>query len=717
MKGLLVLTVLLAACASKSREPVDRRWREQAERITITRDQWGIPHVYGKTDADAVFGAMYVQCEESFERVERNYIEKLGRLSEVEGPQYLLQDLNMRLLYDSARAVADYNNSPPWLKNLLAAFTDGIHFFLHTHPDVKPALLHEFKPWYPLLFTDGAFIAAKTGGITLEDMRNLYGSDLPAASLPEKQAPTGSNGFAIAPSRTANGYPLLYINPHVTFYFRTEMHMVSEEGLNAYGAVTWGQFFVFQGFNEHCGWMHTSSAVDAADVYSIDATRDANQYQYRYRDSLKPVVQKPMTFRYKKADGFDSRQVMTFATHHGPVMGMRNGKWLSLRSGNQSLDGLIQSWQRMKAKNLQEFTKVLELRSNASTNTLYADKANIAYWHGNFIPKRANGLNTFAPLDGSQPVVEWQGIHELNELVHYINPLSGFLQNCNSTPYTAAGGPTSKTHPDYMAPEGENFRSAYAIRQLASGRKWTTASLAALGYDTYLPLFDTLLPPLLKELERSGSELSLPLREAGDSLRKWNRKSATASIATTVAVFWAYAMLSQQKTGVPRDADDITMTSWIAHHTSGPDMLRMLSDVLAGLQNLYGSWKIPWGEINRFQRLNGEYNMTFDNKANSFPSPLASAALGCLPSFETVWHEQKQYGVAGNSFVAVVEFGPKVKAYSIATGGQSFDPASKHFTNQAERFLLGQLKEVPFYREDVEKRAEKKFQLSSLLSK
>ncbi|HVF97736.1 MAG TPA: penicillin acylase family protein, partial [Flavisolibacter sp.] len=249
-----------------------KRQEERASRITIIRDSWGIPHVYGKTDADAVFGLMYTQCEEAFDKVERAYIEKLGRLSEVDGEGSLYNDLLNRLMGDTSRAIEEYKKSPPEIKSLLHAFADGINFYLYKNPQTKPLLLTHFEPWFPLLFTDGAYVSVKTDNLSIEDIKRMY--NLPVATSFHLSSmldvATGSNGFAIGPAKTAAGRALLYINPHVSFYFRMEAHISSEEGLNAYGAITWGQFFIFQGFNEHCGWMHTSSMADAADLYKDD---------------------------------------------------------------------------------------------------------------------------------------------------------------------------------------------------------------------------------------------------------------------------------------------------------------------------------------------------------------------------------------------------------------------------------------------------------------
>lgn len=703
MRWWLLLTLLIAGCGPSPRGHADARLEKLAGRVTIIRDQWGIPHIYGKTDADAVFGLLYAQCEESFERVERAYREKLGRLAETEGSDYLYQDLKMRLLYDTAAAIRDHQKSPDWLKALLQAFSDGIRYYLQQHPEKTTNL--RFEPWYPLLFTDGAYLDTQTGGLRQSDMEELFGSKLLAKGPPDPEPATavGSNGFAIGPARSESGQALLYINPHVRFYFRTEVHLVSEEGLNAYGAVTWGQFFVFQGFNEALGWMHTSTAVDAADLYAETVQQKGAQVHYRYGNAWPEAEKRIIALDCLEGGSLKRRTVPAYYTRHGPVMGSRSGKWLSLKAVNRSTDGLVQSWQRMKATNLAEFTAILDLRANASTNTVYADRAgNIAYWHGNFVPKRPPGVDPSDPLDGSDPATEWDGIHPLSDLVQALNPASGFVQNCNSSPFSASGKSSIpiRQRPAYLAPEGENFRSLYALKMLSAPGRFNPQSLAALGYSTYLAAFDSLLPPLLRDLQAlpaTAPDRAL-LQEAGDSLRRWNRSASVSSAATTVAVFWAYSLLSQTATKGEMDAVRLVQNALRA--STAAQRVAALRAVLLDLQRGAGGWKISWGAVTRFRRMAG---------GEEWPVGLGPAFLGSLASYETAWQDGRQYGMAGNSFVALVSFGKKVEAWSVSTGGQSFDPASPHFTDQVPRFLSGRLKPVYFYREDVAKHAERTY--------
>jgi acyl-homoserine-lactone acylase len=700
------------------------RWQQTANNITIIRDNWGIPHVYGKTDADAVFGLLYAQCEDDFKRVEANYIEKLGRMAEVSGESELYNDLYLRLIIDSTEAIEDYNKAPQWLKTLLQAYADGINYYLYTHPTVKPALLTRFKPWYPLLLTDGSIGAISTGDITALDVKNLYGNTNVTVAYHPKEFTdnsTGSNGFAIAPSKTESGKAILYINPHVTFYFRPEVHMVSEQGLNAYGAVTWGQFFVYQGFNEYCGWMHTSANVDVADMYAEKMSGSGSSMTYLYENKQRPVKQKQITIKVKQGNELITKTFTTYATHHGPVMAKRNGQYISVRSSNRMINGLIQSWQRTKAKGLDDYKKVMALRGNTSNSTVFADsKGNIAYWHGNYVPKRDTKFNWGKVVDGTTTATEWQGLHDATETVQIINPSTGWIQNCNSTPYTASGeaSPKKKDYPVYMAPDGENFRGINAARVLSKENKFTIDKTIAAGYDTYLSAFEVLIPALVKAYEtgvQPGDSLHRSLTAPIAVLKNWNYYSSNHSIATTLAVEWAQrlnAAIAIRRIYIENgDDDQVTATKRFAATAIPLQLLAPLNETVKQLKQQFGTWEIPWGDINRYQRISNDLNQQFDDNKISYPVPFASAIWGMLPSYtsRTFPGTKKRYGFHGNSFICAVEFGDKIKAKSLLAGGNSGDPNSTHFTDQLEMYTKGQFKDVLFYKEDVEKKAERKY--------
>ncbi|MGN6400612.1 MAG: penicillin acylase family protein [Flavisolibacter sp.] len=706
-----------------SQQEIDR-YKTQAQRVTIITDNWGVPHIYGKTDADAVFGLMYTQCEQNFSRVERNYLEVFGRLAEVDGEKQLYVDLQMKLIYDSTAAKNDFDKSPVWLKRLLYAFADGVNYYLYKHPETKPAVLKKFEPWFPLMYTDGSISATQMGGITERDTRNLYASGQSSTSLIEKpfdltqQKLSGSNGFAIAPSKTASKNSILYINPHVTFYYRTEAQMVSDEGLNVYGAATWGNFFIYQGFNEHCGWMHTSSYADVADVYQEKIVKKADALYYEYDGQLKKVQTKQLVVRYKKGDAIEEVPMTAYYTEHGPVMGSRGGAWLSLKERNRSLEALEQSWLRTKAKTFAEFKKVMELRSNNSNNTVYADdQRNIAYWHGNFVPVRDTKFDWSLPVDGSTSATEWKGVHKLDEIVHLYNPASGWIQNCNSTPFTSSGNssPKKEAYPEYMAPDGQNARAVNAARLLSAANNITLDKIIEIGYNHYLSAFDILLPPLFKGYDElnANDPFIKSLQHPIAILKRWDKNSGASSIATTLAIEWATRLTTKApRPKTDREATNAIATfNWLAANVSAKDKLEMLQQTIDDLQNRVGSWHMAWGDVNRFQRNKESTNNEFNDKDWSLPVGLASSTWGSLPAFNgrRFANTDKRYGVSGNSFIAAVEFGKKIKARTIITGGESFDPSSTQFTDQGEKVVEGKFKEINFYKDDVMKHAKKTY--------
>jgi acyl-homoserine lactone acylase PvdQ len=722
MKFILFLFFPLSLCAQTFSKEEINRWEQQAKSVTIIRDNWGIPHVYGKTDADCVFGLLYAQCEDDFKRVEHNYIDILGRNAEITGENNLYNDLYTKLLVDSAGAVADYKNSPAWLKKLLQAFADGINYYLYKHPTVKPALLTHFEPWYQLMWTDGSIAAIQSGGLTAEELKSFYtGNPAPLASIKkqEEELPSGSNGFALAPAHTASGNAILYINPHVTFYFRPEVHVVSEEGLNAYGAVTWGQLFVYQGFNPHCGWMHTSGYSDVADLYAEQVIKQGNKLYYKYDNKLLPVTEHAVTLHYKEGNTIKSKTINTFATHHGPVMGIRNGQWISVKANNRSMKSLIQSWVRTKANGFEAFKKNMELLSNASNNTVFADdKGNIAYWHGNFIPRRDTSFDWSKPVDGTIKATEWKGLHTLDETIHLYNPASGWIQNCNSTPFTASGAssPKKEQYPAYMATEPQNFRGINAARLLSKANGFTIDSMIAMGYNTYLAAFEELIPSFVKKFESSVSNndpLYTTLAQPVQTLKNWDLHTGESSVATTLAIEWIQKLVPyiNQVKVEGKDADFVTRVHIYSRAAPVTELAQTLLTVVNELTGKFGSWQIPWGSINRYQRLTGQLQETYDDARPSLPDGMAASTWGCLPSFVSRYMNgtQKRYGYNGNSFVCAVEFGKRVKAKSLLTGGESGDPASPHFNDQAEMYTKGRFKEVLFYKEDVLKHAERTY--------
>jgi acyl-homoserine-lactone acylase len=718
MRFLLPVALLFAgACATTPSQTSDLdRWRAQAERVTITRDDWGIAHVRGRTDADAVFGMIYAQAEDDFNRVETNYLTSLGRTAEAEGEKAIWADLRARLYMDPGDLRARYAASPAWLKRLMDAWADGLNYYLATHPEVRPRAIARFEPWMALSFTEGS-IGGDIERIDLAGLEAFYSKRGKALASSRRTPgprrhgdehdpePRGSNGFAIAPSNTAEGHSLLLINPHTSFFFRSELQVASDEGLNAYGAATWGQFFIYQGFNERAGWMHTSSGVDVVDEFLETVEQKEGRLLYRYGNEQRPVATKTVTLAYRAADGsMASRSFETYRTHHGPIVREQGGKWVAFAMMHKPVEALQQSFLRTKVRDHDGFLKVAELKANSSNNTIFADaEGNIAYHHPHFIPVRDDRFDYTKPVDGSDPRTDWRGLHSLMDTPRVLNPRGGWIQNTNNWPYSAAGpdSPRPADFPRYMDTFGENHRGIAAMRLLQEKRRFTLEGLRDAAYDPYQPAFAELIPGLVEAWDRlrGDDRLKAKLMRPIDLLRGWDHRWGEDSVPTTLAMFWAEPLYEEaRRAGRPLGETVSSIGKLPARRR-----LEALEQAMDRLRTEFGRWNMPWGEVNRFQRLTGDIDHPFSDAAPSLPVGFTSGRWGSLASFGAAPRDgsKRWYGTSGNSFVAVVQFGPKVRARAVTAGGESGHPASPHFNDQAQRYARGDLREVYYYPEQI----------------
>jgi acyl-homoserine-lactone acylase len=720
MKKLVLVLSIAFASAASAQAPAAAdvaRWERQAQNVTIVRDDWGIPHVRGKTDADAVFGLLYAQAEDDFGRVETNYLNSMGRLAEAEGEAAIYRDLRMKLFIDPEDMKAKYEASPGWLKALMDAYADGLNYYLYKHPQVKPRVIRRFEPWMALTFSEGS-IGGDIETINLGRLAAFYGGkpETPSArdEISSPAEPAGSNGIAIAPSKAARKQALLLINPHTSFFFRAEVQVTSEEGLNAYGAVTWGQFFVYQGFNERAGWMHTSSGVDAIDEYLETVVRKGDRLSYRYGSGERPFTASRIVVPYKSGSGMAQKEFTVQRTHHGPIVGESNGRWVAVRLMQEPVQALTQSYLRTKAKDYASFRKTLELHTNSSNNTVYADAdGQIAYFHANFIPKRDPRFDWTKPVDGSDPATEWQGLLSVDETPRLLNPAVGWLYNSNNWPWSAAGpsSPKKEDYPAYVETGSrETPRGKHALMVLQGQADFTLDSLIAAAYDSHLPAFAELVPALIKAHdEMPAGPLKAKLSEPIQLLKDWDFRWSASSVPTSLAVFWAEE-LARRVTADARQAG-VPVDDYIVNRAPAEQRLQALAGACDKLAADFGSWRTPWGDINRFQRLTGDIVQPFADSGPSIPVGFTSARWGSLASFGARVYPgtKKMYGTSGNSFVAVVEFGPTLRAKAVTAGGQSGDPASRHFNDQAQRYSTGALRDVYFYRSQLEGHIEREY--------
>ena len=695
------------APASRGVPPAElARWERRARAVTITRDDWGIAHVHGRTDADAVFGMVYAQAEDDFPRVEMNYIQALGRVAEVEGDSAIFQDLRMKLFVDPDTLQRLYRASPGWLRELMDAFADGLNYYLHTHPMVYRRLLLRFEPWMALAFTEGS-IGGDIERVDVAELAAFYGDS--AASRPplakdgDGEDPSGSNGIAIAPRLTRDGHTLLWINPHTSFYFRSELQMTSDEGLDAYGAVTWGQFFVYQGFNRTAGWMHTSSGVDNIDEFLETVEERGGRLYTREGADAVPLRSRRVVVPYRHGHERRERAFTVYDTPRGPVVRKAGDRWVSVSLMRRPIESLIQSFRRTKARDLDGFRREMERHSNSSNNTVFADaRGNIAYFHSNWIPKRDTSFDWTRPVEARDPATRHRGLLSFAESPNVVNPASGWVFNVNNWPWTAAGpGSLDRAaYPRYVETGAEETaRGQHALRLLTGRSGWTMRSLTAAAFDPDLPAFERLVPVVVRAYDESppGDSLRERVRAEVEALRGWDHRWSASSIPTTLAVHWGELMVRR----VTRDARGarVPVQAWIATRVPPRDLLAGLAAASDSIAAAFGTWRTPWGEVNRFQRIHPGITPRFDDTQPSLAVPFTSGTWGSLAAFNARRYPgtRRWYGNSGNSFVAVVEFADSVRAMAVTAGGASGHPDSPHFDDQMERFVGGDLREVYFW--------------------
>jgi acyl-homoserine-lactone acylase len=406
-----------------------------------------------------------------------------------------------------------------------------------------------------------------------------------------------------------------------------------------------------------------------------------------------------------------TRSFTIFRTHHGPIVRAEGGKWIAFAMMDKPIPALEQSYLRTKAHDLASFLKVAALQADSSNNTIFADdKGEIAYLHPQFIPVRDDRFDYAKPVDGSDPRTDWHGLHGVLDSPHVIAPKSGWLYNSNNWPYSASGpdSPRREAFPRYMDTAGETPRGLHAVRLLAGRKDFTVERLRAAAYDTYLTAFARLVPGLVRSWDASSGALKTRIAEQVAALRAWDFRWGEDSVSTSLAVFWGEEMVKRVSGG--QYLPGLTTYDRI-EAAPAAEKLEALAAASERLERDFGRWRTPWGEINRFQRLTGDIVQPFSDAGPSIPVGFPSARWGTLASFGARPYPgtKRWYGTSGNSFVAVVEFGPRVHAIAVTAGGESGDPGSPHFNDEAQRYATGNLRRVYFWPDELKGHVERTY--------
>jgi penicillin amidase len=697
----IAASLVFLAPALAAQPADDARWTEVARSVTIHRDTYGVPHVLGPTDASCVFGYLHAQAEDNFAQIEESTIAALGRTAEIDGEAALPGDLLVRALEVPRLAREEYGRADGRLRELCDAAAAGLNFFLARNPQVKPRLLTRFEPWH--------VFARARHGIYIQFVLGSTGVSLKELGGVVQEVKEGSNMWAVSPSRTDSGHAFLFINPHQPFFGPGQFyegHVRSGEGWNVSGASFLGALSPTLGHNEHLAWSHTVNAPDIADVYLETFDDPTRPLAYRHGDGYRTAVEWTEEIGVKTPQGVVSRKLRLLKTHHGPVVGEREGKKLTLRLSRFEEGGAVQAWYALtRAKSVAELKQVLSSCAIPMFNTLAADRqGDIFYVYSGAVPRRSLDFDWSKPVDGSDPRTEWQGYHAFAELPQLENPRCGYLQNCNQSPFftTDDENPRAADFPKYMVGEGDNGRARISRRILSRPGRISFEAWSRAAWDTTVLAAEEGVPRIaaaLQQLAEHEPERARKLQPVVAMLQTWDQVSTVESKAMTVFALWH----ERRKPGAP-PPDQIPLLHEIV----------ALEEVVERLTTAHGTWQVPWGEVNRLQRVQGVVPPgvgPFSDELPSLPVAGAPGPLGIVFNFyaRPPGKQKRLYGLGGHSFVSVVDLGAAVEARSVLVFGQSADPRSPHHFDQAPLYARRQFKPAWFALEEVRANSERTY--------
>ncbi|MDA1266241.1 MAG: penicillin acylase family protein [Planctomycetota bacterium] len=685
MRLLLCLPLLTACVADSAWRGVRQSLAGDAERarlealaaeVTIHRDAYGVPHIEGPTDASVVFGLCYARAEDEFEVMEQSLFLTLGRNAEAAGEAGLVWDRVIHALDIPGLARQEYLRMPTEERALVDAAADGVNWYLATHPEVRPARLRHFEPWY--------FVAAEFA-FQLHALGEATG-DLAATE-------DGSNAWAIAGSRTTTGHAMLLANPHIPLGQVYEAHLHSDEGLHVSGMLAYGRGVLpVVGFNEHVAWTLTVNRPDTADVYAVRFDHPSDPDLYRHGAGWKRVRTRAVTVYVRLSEEALEEQTLTLrSTHHGPILHQDGALAYAVRvAGIERGDGVGQWYAMARARDLEEFQAAVGRLGLHFHNVVAADSGGrIWYVYNGAIPRRAAEFDWSLPVDGNDPATDWRGLHGLAQLPQVIDPECGYVQNCNSLPWTtsaSAADPRAADFPPHLVgPDFDDPRVAMSHAVLGRSAPFTFEDWCGAAFDRTVHDPHGMLARLLSEASARTAE-DPRLESALATLARWDRRLDLDAVAPTLFFLWLERVAGYSLTG-----------EGLPIGVSTSNLLKVLDD----LERRFRTWEVAWGELNRHQRpIDGAHS----DQRGSWP------CLGAHPWGGTTFCFlsrrppgcNKRYGYHGNSYVAAVELRPEgPRARTILDFGQSRDPASPHFEDQAPLYASGEMKPAPFTRAAV----------------
>lgn len=640
--------------------------------VTVYRDTWGVPHVFAKTMAEAAYGLGYAQAEDRLEDLYMNIRTATGTMAEAFGPDHVQRDYLIRLVRNAERCQAYWETAPDYLKALGDNFMAGVRTYLEEHPEESPEFATELEGWHCAAIAR-AMILQWPIGTVFDDLRNK-----------DEAPPFGSNGWAVSPSRSAEGCAILVTDPHLTWegmavFYEARIHT---EDHDSSGFFLVGCPLVALGHNAHVAWAYTTGGPDTSDVYMLKLNPQ-NPVQYEYDGAWRDAEVTTITIPVK---GSEPVQRMAAYTHLGPVIGepdLASHVAYVGASPYFEMTSLFEELYRLcTAGSCAEFCDALALHGLMEQNVIFADtKGNIQYVRSGATPIRPEGYNWSAPVPGNTSTTAWNGLHDIADLVQILNPEQGYLQNCNISPANMmVNSPmTPDKYRDYIynvSWDKQNPRSRRLVQLLESDRSLTKEKAFAIATDVYDILAGPWQEALIAAVDADATgRMDDPAFAGGvNAILAWDGEYRADSTGAPLMKFWR---LKCQQAGI--DCGAIAQ----GQPLSGEDQTKFLEQLaltLAELKDRYDTLDLTWGtmhKVGRGQRL--------------FPAP--GADYGGGPVFtETLFDvKSKEEGgvfLAHSGSMAtqvILLYEDGVESYTCTPWGQSARLESPHYVDQAER--------------------------------